>query len=183
MAEPSDIHYVVVNDELQYSIWPTPTPPAGWTIVGPAGTRDACLDRIEQLWTDMRPLSLREFMAAQADGGSIAQTEAPLEDGPDLVSRLGVEQELELELFGAPSLELLRERIEHGVVHIRFPGTRGATLLAVELDADSKRRAATGALAGVLELVATLQLDFVDLQLKAQVEIETLRGRGQLVRR
>lgn len=183
MTEPTDIHYVVVNHEQQYSIWPTPTPPAGWTVVGPPASREQCLDRIEQLWTDMRPLSLREFMAANPDADSTAEIEQPFDEGPDLVTRLGSEQELELELFGAPSLDLLRERIEQGVVHVRFPGTRGGTLLAVQLDADSKARAATLASVAALELSGTLQLDFVDLRLQARVETETLRGRGQLIRR
>jgi MbtH protein len=183
MSEPSDIYYVVINHEQQYSIWPTSTPPAGWTIVGPGGSREECLDRIEQLWTDMRPLSLREFMAANPDGGLIAETEAPFDEGPDLVSRLCSEQEIELELFGAPSLGLLRERIEHGVVHVRFPGTRGGTLVAVELEGDSKGRAAMLDGARELELSGSLQLDFVDLRLRARVAVETLRGRGQLIRR
>lgn len=55
-----DAHRVVVNAEEQYSVWPADRPlPAGWTAVGPAADRAACLDRIEALWTDLRPRSLR----------------------------------------------------------------------------------------------------------------------------
>lgn len=58
---------VVVNDEEQYSIWPAEqTLPAGWYDVGVAGSEDECLDWIEQNWTDLRPLSLRQAMAADA---------------------------------------------------------------------------------------------------------------------
>jgi len=59
---------VVVNDEEQYSIWPAgQTPPAGWYDVGVGGTEDECLDWIERNWTDLRPLSLRQAMAADAE--------------------------------------------------------------------------------------------------------------------
>ena len=49
----------LVNDEGQYSLWPTFVPvPEGWTTThGPAG-RQECLDHIEAAWTDMRPRSL-----------------------------------------------------------------------------------------------------------------------------
>ena len=61
MTNPSaEVKYhVVVNHEAQYSIWPVNMAlPAGWTIVGEAGDKNACLDYIKQVWTDMRPLSL-----------------------------------------------------------------------------------------------------------------------------
>ena len=51
---------VVVNHEEQYSIWPADRAvPAGWSDVGVEGTTDECLDHIERVWTDMRPLSAR----------------------------------------------------------------------------------------------------------------------------
>jgi len=54
---------VVVNDEEQYSIWfGSRTVPAGWHEVGYRGTKPACLDHIESVWTDMRPRSLRVWM-------------------------------------------------------------------------------------------------------------------------
>lgn len=57
---------VVVNHEEQYSIWPEGRElPLGWKRAGFAGTRQECLAHIEEVWTDMRPLSLRRAM----DGG------------------------------------------------------------------------------------------------------------------
>jgi uncharacterized protein YbdZ (MbtH family) len=60
--------YVVVNDEEQYSLWPTfKQVPDGWTIVFGAdgqSSRQACLEYVEENWTDMRPKSLRLRMAA-----------------------------------------------------------------------------------------------------------------------
>ncbi|GAA1989507.1 MbtH family protein [Kitasatospora viridis] len=54
---------VVVNDEEQYSIWPLDRDvPAGWREAGTRGTKEECLARIEEVWTDMRPLSLRRRM-------------------------------------------------------------------------------------------------------------------------
>jgi len=54
---------VVVNDERQYSIWPSFRDiPAGWTAVGVQGNRKVCLEWIEANWTDMRPRSLAEAM-------------------------------------------------------------------------------------------------------------------------
>lgn len=51
---------VVVNHEGQYSIWPAgKQAPAGWTDTGKAGAKDECLAHINEVWTDMRPLSLR----------------------------------------------------------------------------------------------------------------------------
>jgi MbtH protein len=56
---------VVINDEEQYSIWPEyKDVPAGWRAVGPVGKKAECLEYINANWTDMRPRSLREHMAA-----------------------------------------------------------------------------------------------------------------------
>ena len=52
---------VVINHEEQYSIWPTDREvPRGWKPVGKEGRKRECLDYIEEVWTDMRPLSLRK---------------------------------------------------------------------------------------------------------------------------
>ncbi|MFI2648468.1 MULTISPECIES: MbtH family NRPS accessory protein [Micromonospora] len=56
---------VVVNHEEQYSIWFAERElPAGWTATGFEGSRADCLAHIDEVWTDMRPKSLRERMAA-----------------------------------------------------------------------------------------------------------------------
>jgi MbtH protein len=56
-------YYVVVNDEEQYSIWPAERElPKGWRAVGDARSREECLSHIEEVWTDMRPKSVREAM-------------------------------------------------------------------------------------------------------------------------
>nr|AUD12001.1 OrbH [Burkholderia cepacia] len=61
------VHTVVINDEEQYSIWPTFRPvPAGWREVGVRGPKADCLAHIETVWTDMRPASLRRAMDERA---------------------------------------------------------------------------------------------------------------------
>src|SRR6266571_7170965 len=53
-------YVVVLNDEEQYSIWPTDRPiPDGWYDAGCRGTKDECLAHISEVWVDMRPRSLR----------------------------------------------------------------------------------------------------------------------------
>jgi MbtH protein len=51
---------VVVNAEQQYSIWLLEREnPLGWSDVGKSGSKADCLAYIKEVWTDMRPLSLR----------------------------------------------------------------------------------------------------------------------------
>lgn len=66
-AEDPRVYMAVMNDEEQYSIWPANKElPLGWHATGKTGTRTECLDYIEQVWTDMRPLSLRRYMEEQS---------------------------------------------------------------------------------------------------------------------
>jgi MbtH protein len=64
--EDATIYKVVLNHEEQYSIWPAHRDnPLGWRDEGTRGLKPECLARIKEVWTDMRPLSLRQKMAAQ----------------------------------------------------------------------------------------------------------------------
>jgi MbtH protein len=61
-------YLVVLNDEEQYSIWREDKDmPAGWHAEGKRGTQDECLRHIDEVWTDMRPLSVRSGDAKDAD--------------------------------------------------------------------------------------------------------------------
>ena len=65
--EDTTIYQVVVNHEEQYSIWPAGRDlPLGWSAVGRSGQKAECLDYIKDVWTDMRPLSLRQRMEQAA---------------------------------------------------------------------------------------------------------------------
>jgi MbtH protein len=66
-ADTNDLYFVVRNHEEQYSIWRDGRPvPAGWEVVGTPAPKAQCLERIGELWTDMRPASLRRLMGADA---------------------------------------------------------------------------------------------------------------------
>jgi MbtH protein len=65
--EDTRTYAVVRNAEEQYSIWVADRQlPAGWERTGFAGPKDDCLAHIDEVWTDMRPLSLRRQMEADA---------------------------------------------------------------------------------------------------------------------
>ena len=69
MSENEDqtIYTVVVNDEEQYSIWPAgSTIPPGWADAGKTGTKADCLEYVKEVWTDMRPKSVRRQLEAHA---------------------------------------------------------------------------------------------------------------------
>lgn len=62
--------FVVVNAEEQHSLWPaTIDVPAGWRVVFGEADRPACVEYVEQNWTDIRPKSLRTRLARGADAG------------------------------------------------------------------------------------------------------------------
>jgi MbtH protein len=68
--EDTTVYRVVVNHEEQYSIWPTDREiPLGWRDVGKSGPKPDCLAYIKEVWTDMRPLSLRKKMEEDARQG------------------------------------------------------------------------------------------------------------------
>ena len=62
-TEDTTVYKVVINHEEQYSIWPADREnPLGWKDAGFSGIKQECLDYIKEVWTDMRPLSLRKKM-------------------------------------------------------------------------------------------------------------------------
>jgi MbtH protein len=66
-TEDTRTYIVLVNHEEQYSLWLAHKPiPLGWSAVGKPGTKAECLAYVGEVWTDMRPLSLREQSASTA---------------------------------------------------------------------------------------------------------------------
>jgi len=62
-SAPQERYQVVINHEEQYSLWPDYKEiPNGWRAEGTQGSKEECLAHIKQVWTDMRPLSLRKAM-------------------------------------------------------------------------------------------------------------------------
>jgi MbtH protein len=61
--DENGIYHVLINDEGQYSLWPSFIDvPDGWTIIHKSDSRAACLEFINRNWTDMRPNSLIKSM-------------------------------------------------------------------------------------------------------------------------
>jgi len=72
--EDTTMYKVVINHEEQYSIWPVDREnPLGWHDAGKSGTKAECLAYIEEVWTDMRPLSLRKKMEEDARNAGSAE--------------------------------------------------------------------------------------------------------------
>jgi MbtH protein len=66
--EDNTVYRVVINHEEQYSIWPADRElPFGWSEVGKTGTKQECLAYIEEVWTDVRPRSLRDRRSLRND--------------------------------------------------------------------------------------------------------------------
>jgi len=64
--EAKDLFQVVINHEEQYSIWSNGKKlPGGWKLEGKMGTKEECLAYIDEVWVDMRPLSLRQLQARE----------------------------------------------------------------------------------------------------------------------
>jgi MbtH protein len=70
-ADENMTYKVVVNHEEQYSIWPAGRENAlGWRDANKTGSKAECLAYIKEVWTDMRPLSLRKKMEEPARNAS-----------------------------------------------------------------------------------------------------------------
>jgi len=178
---------VVINDEDQYSIWEdSTTPPSGWYTTGFAGTKAECLAHIDEVWTDMRPRSLREAMeSGELEHDSEAEDDLAAilaDDTPDLLTRLSDDDHpVELVLRPAPSLAALRETIARDYVLVKFTGTRGGTELGVPLDRQRSDLAAADLGSGRIYVHGDIVLDGNTAQVSAIVDVSTLNGTGRLI--
>ena len=124
--EDKTIYKVVVNHEEQYSIWPEYREnPPGWNDVGKAGLKAECLAYIKEVWTDMRPLSLRKKMEEMARNPPPPPPPADsTPKGPSLVDRLCTgDHHIEVSQRPEPSVKALKEAIDNGYVRIKFTET------------------------------------------------------------
>lgn len=187
--EDTTIYKVVVNHEEQYSIWPEHKElPLGWNEVGKNGPKPECLSYIKDVWTDMRPLSLRKQMEEAAkrpapeptpprvDGSSQSQ-------GDDLVnSLLRGEHPITASLRPAMTARILKDRIDSGYVHLKFTATRGGTELGIRLDQEAidLSQADFENQTGTVHLEGLLTLNFVRVRCLADLDLQTLTGKGHL---
>jgi uncharacterized protein YbdZ (MbtH family) len=191
--EDPTVYLVVVNSEEQYSIWPQRREiPPGWRAAGKSGSKRQCLAHIDEIWKDMRPLSLRKHMdqarETQESGRPDAAGDCPAADeqqeGPALVERLSLgRHRVETALPGAMATARLKECIAERFVPIRFLETRGSTLLGIELDQAVATAAAAvlDADGSIVHLEGLLTLEGVSVRCVVDLDAKTGRGEGQLV--
>jgi len=185
--DPFEQYNVVMNHEEQYSIWPTEREiPAGWQSVGVTGTKQACLDHIEKVWTDMRPLSLRKKMEEWKKNPPPSRPVSSANDNlPSLVDRLcSGDHPLVVSLRPERSSKALQEAIGRGYTLIKFTETRGGTEIGVELDTSATNASDADFDRGVgrVRLVGQLTLDMVPVRCIADVDLASLAGTGHLER-
>lgn len=182
--EPQETYRVVANHEEQFSIWPDYREiPPGWRDVGVSGPKEACLDHIEKVWTDMRPLSLRKRMEEWQNNPPAAPPVEIEPQEPTLVERLSSGwHPVEVSLRPTRELARFKECLDRGYVHIKFTGTRGGTELGVRLTDGGidLSRADLSSGTGVAALTGTLTLDFVKVHCHATINLPDLSGEGRL---
>jgi uncharacterized protein YbdZ (MbtH family) len=194
--EDTTIYEVVMNHEEQYSIWPAHREmPRGWKAVGKQGRKQECLAHIKEVWTDMRPLSLRQKMAElearrpeleAEEARRIAEAERrPKDARDDLVGFLatGVHP-VEAGLRPEKTIKRLQEAIGRGFVHIKFTDTRGGTELGFELDskASDLSQADFESGTGRIHVEGGLTLNYQKVRCVADLDLSTLSGQGRLER-
>jgi len=186
--EDTTIYNVVVNHEEQYSIWPEyKENPLGWVSIGKVGPKAECLALIKEVWTDMRPLSLRKKME------EMARNPPPPPPPPDpnrpreksLVDRLCEgDHPVEAGLRPEKTVKLFKEAIDRNYVHVKFTATRGGTELGVRLDREasdfSNADFETGT--GSVHIEGGLTLDYVKVRCIADIDLQTLNGNGHLLK-
>jgi uncharacterized protein YbdZ (MbtH family) len=186
--EDTTIYKVVVNHEEQYSIWPEyKENPLGWKDVGKIGPKADCLAYIKEVWTDMRPLSLRKKMEewARNPPPPPSPSDATRTREKSLVDRLcDGDHTVEVGLRPEKTVKLFKEAIDRNYVHIKFTATKGGTELGVALDrgACDFSGADFEAGTGSVHVEGGLTLDYVKVRCRADIDLTTLEGRGHLVK-
>jgi uncharacterized protein YbdZ (MbtH family) len=193
--EDTTTYKVVINHEEQYSLWPDGRDnPLGWQDVGKSGSKAECLTYIQEVWTDMRPLSLRRQMAEAARRQEQRPTTPPAESrsapqaaeptaADDLVQRLCTgEHAVEAVLRPEQNAQALKACIDRGYVQIKFVNTRGGTELGLSLDhqATDLSQADFAQHRGHVHLVGGLTLNYVKVRGVADLDLLTLTGQGHL---
>jgi uncharacterized protein YbdZ (MbtH family) len=182
--EDTTIYKVVMNHEEQYSIWPDyKEMPLGWTSVGKVGPKADCLAFIKEVWTDMRPLSLRKKMEEMVKNPPSPPPDSNRPKEKSLVDRLCEgDHPVEAGLRPEKTVKLFKEAIDRNYVHIKFTKTRGGTELGVRLDRDacdfSQADFENGS--GVVRVEGGLTLDYVKVRCVADINLKTLEGTGRL---
>lgn len=186
--EDTTIYKVVVNHEEQYSIWPEyKENPLGWSDAGKVGAKNECLDYIKEVWTDMRPLSLRKRMEeiARNPPPPLAQPDSDRPRGKSLVDRLSEElHPVEVSLRPEKTGKRFLEAIERNYIYIKFTDTNGGTELGVRIDREASdfSNADFDGNAGTAHIEGGLKLNYTPVRCIADIDLKTLSGTGRLVK-
>jgi uncharacterized protein YbdZ (MbtH family) len=188
-GEDNTIYKVVMNHEEQYSIWPDYKElPNGWRYGGKTGLKSECLAHIKEVWTDMRPLSLRKKMEEFSKNPPPQQPASPNQvtlNASSLVDRLcDGNHPVEAGLRRDRTAKRLKEDIDRGHVFVRFTQTRGGTELGFDIsrqnsdfaDADFDNQK------GRVHIEGELTLDYTKVRCIADIDLSTLEGQGHLVK-
>ena len=182
--EDKTIYKVVVNHEEQYSIWPEHREnPPGWNDVGKVGPKAECLAYIKEVWTDMRPLSLRKKMEEMAQNPPPPAPADSTPRGPSLVDRLSIgDHKIVVSQRPEPTVKALKDAIDSGYVRVKFTETQGGTELGFKVDKDASDLAAADFEAGTgkVRIVGGLTLDYTKVRCIANIDLQTLAGEGHL---
>jgi uncharacterized protein YbdZ (MbtH family) len=186
-GEDATTYKVVVNHEEQYSVWPEyKENPLGWMDVGKVGLKAECLAYIKEVWTDMRPLSLRKWMEE-----TVKNPPAPSEPEPEesseksLVDRLCEgDHRVEVCLRPEKSVSHFKLALDRNYLNIKFTDTIGGTELGASLVREacdfSKGDFESGE--GMVHTEGELTLDYVKVRCKCDIDLTTLEGKGYLVK-
>jgi uncharacterized protein YbdZ (MbtH family) len=182
--EDATNYIVVMNHEEQYSIWPSYKEiPLGWKDVGKSGLKPECLAYINEVWTDMRPLSLRKKMEEMAKKPPPPPPDPQKKPEKSLVDRLCVgSHPVEASLRPERTVKLFKEAIDRNYVHIKFTDTRGGTELGIRVDHEACdfKKADFENCAGTAHIEGALILDYVKIRCVADIDLDTLEGKGRL---
>lgn len=182
--EDKTIYKVVVNLEEQYSIWPEYREnPPGWNEVGKAGTKAECLAYIKEVWTDMRPLSLRKKMEEMAKNPPPPPAADPAPSGLSLVDRLSLgDHPVIVSQRPESSVKAFKEALDNGYARFKFTETQGGTELGVRVDKDASdlSNANFDDGTGQVRVVGGLTLDHTKVRCIANIDLKTLDGVGHL---
>lgn len=178
------IYRVVRNHEEQYSIWPEYKEiPPGWNDVGKAGTKAECLAYIKEVWTDMRPLSLRKKMEELAKNPPPPPAPTTSEPQESLVDRLCKgDHRVEISLRPNVSAKAFKEAIDTGYVRVKFTDTKGGTELGIRVNTDACnfQDANFDQAIGRAKVVGDLTLDYTKVRCIADIDLQSLAGQSHL---
>ena len=182
--EDKTIYKVVMNHEEQYSIWPEYREnPPGWNDAGKVGPKPEVLAYIKEVWTDMRPLSLRLKMEEMARNPPPPPPVDNTPKGPSLVDRLSTgDHRIVVAQRPEPTIKALKEAIDNGYVRVKFTETKGGTELGFKVDKEASDLNAANfdERTGTVRVVGGLTLDHVKVRCVAEIDLKTLEGQGHL---